>query len=102
MTNIISISVKSVTSVRLICFSAYLTHSESEHEAFVDRIVDHRYHSSTLIYELKVVWLGFDEIEEMWEPLVTLLENVPLLVQLVFTGCYYCLWLPGLLVLGEC
>ena len=32
-------------------------------------------------WEAEVKWLGFDDMENTWEPLVTLLEDVPLLAK---------------------
>ncbi|GMF09625.1 unnamed protein product [Phytophthora lilii] len=43
----------------------------------VDRVVNHRYNDPYGRWELYVAWLGLQAIENSWEPLTTLLQDVP-------------------------
>ncbi|EGZ20974.1 hypothetical protein PHYSODRAFT_497891 [Phytophthora sojae] len=41
---------------------------------------DHRYNSATQQWEVLVSWRGLQDIEDSWEPLETMLRDVPVLV----------------------
>ncbi|KAG3090539.1 hypothetical protein PI125_g17673 [Phytophthora idaei] len=43
----------------------------------VDRVVDHRFNQDFNRWELLVSWLGLQAIENSWEPLAILLQDVP-------------------------
>ncbi|ETN02810.1 hypothetical protein PPTG_15775 [Phytophthora nicotianae INRA-310] len=42
----------------------------------VEAIVEHRFNGDMDAYEVKVKWLGFEPIEDSWEPLTTISEDV--------------------------
>ena len=46
----------------------------------VEAFLDHRWNTTSLIFELLVKWKGFSALEQSWEPLLTLFEDVPKLV----------------------
>lgn len=46
----------------------------------VDALVDHRYHDDMKAFEVKVKWQGLEEIEDSWDPMKVLSEDVPQLM----------------------
>ncbi|OWZ13978.1 hypothetical protein PHMEG_00012616 [Phytophthora megakarya] len=46
----------------------------------VDKFIEHRYNPERGRWELLVSWLGLQAIEDSWEPLSTLLQDVPVKV----------------------
>ena len=50
----------------------------------VDEIIGHRVNASSGVEEMCVRWAGFEEEDSSWEPLQTLQEDVPALVQAFF------------------
>eukprot|EP00644_Phytophthora_capsici_P014223 jgi/Phyca11/98769/e_gw1.3.1221.1 len=46
----------------------------------VEAIVEHRFNADMNAYEVKVKWLGLEPIEDSWEPLKTISEDVPQLL----------------------
>ncbi|KAE8981370.1 hypothetical protein PR001_g24019 [Phytophthora rubi] len=47
----------------------------------VEALVDHRYHTSMKMFEIKVKWQGLEEVEDSWEPLKSIVEDVPKLMK---------------------
>ena len=47
----------------------------------VKGIVNHRYNSEMEAYEVKVSWKGLEEADDSWEPMMSMLEDVPKLLQ---------------------
>ncbi|GAB9476895.1 hypothetical protein Gpo141_00013953 [Globisporangium polare] len=47
----------------------------------VDTIYEHRYNEEMQNQKLKVKWLGFEDIEDSWEPLDSVAADVPVLVK---------------------
>ncbi|ETO60408.1 hypothetical protein F442_23226 [Phytophthora nicotianae P10297] len=47
----------------------------------VERFVDHRFNKEYGRWELMVAWAGLRAIENSWEPLATLLQDVPVKVR---------------------
>ncbi|ETK81236.1 hypothetical protein F441_23036 [Phytophthora nicotianae CJ01A1] len=47
----------------------------------VDQIVNHRYNELSARWELFVSWLGLQSIENSWEPLSTMSQDVPVKVR---------------------
>ncbi|POM66562.1 Hypothetical protein PHPALM_17559 [Phytophthora palmivora] len=47
----------------------------------VDKFIEHRYNQELGRWELLVSWLGLQAIENSWEPLSTLLQDVPVKVR---------------------
>lgn len=43
----------------------------------VEAIIEHRLNTDTMVYEVKIQWLGLESIEDPWEPLKTMSEAVP-------------------------
>ncbi|GMG18189.1 unnamed protein product [Phytophthora fragariaefolia] len=43
----------------------------------VEKLVNHRYNHDLNRWELFVSWAGLQAIENSWEPLITLLHDVP-------------------------
>eukprot|EP00644_Phytophthora_capsici_P001888 jgi/Phyca11/108056/e_gw1.14.809.1 len=46
----------------------------------VEAIVGHRLNADMQAYEVKVKWLGLETVEDSWEPLKTMSEDVPQLL----------------------
>ncbi|GMF20799.1 unnamed protein product [Phytophthora lilii] len=46
----------------------------------VEAIVEHRLNTDMQAYEVKVTWHGLETIEDSWEPLKTMCEDVPQLL----------------------
>ncbi|KAE8884741.1 hypothetical protein PF007_g24758 [Phytophthora fragariae] len=47
----------------------------------VEALVDHRYNTSMKMFEIKVKWQGLEEVEDSWEPLKSIVEDVPKLMK---------------------
>ncbi|POM77825.1 LOW QUALITY PROTEIN: Chromodomain containing hypothetical protein [Phytophthora palmivora] len=46
----------------------------------VETIVDHRINSDMKAYEVKIKWSGLETIEDSWEPMKTMKEDIPQLL----------------------
>ena len=53
----------------------------------VDRINNLRWNATTKKYELEVVWLGFECLDNTWEPFVSLWTSIPILVMRYLCTC---------------
>ncbi|OWZ04248.1 Chromodomain protein [Phytophthora megakarya] len=58
---------------------AHIAHNSEGH--VVARLLDSRYNEAEKQFELLVNWRGLSSIENSWEPAVTLLEDVPVIVK---------------------
>ncbi|KAG2789690.1 hypothetical protein PC129_g11034 [Phytophthora cactorum] len=57
----------------------HVAHNSEGH--VVDSLLKARYNMNEKHHEIKVHWRGLDEIEDSWEPAVTLLQDVPVVVK---------------------
>lgn len=47
----------------------------------VEKILEHRYNSATREHELLISWIGLEAIEDSWEPLNSMLADIPIKVK---------------------
>ncbi|KAG3114662.1 hypothetical protein PI124_g3774 [Phytophthora idaei] len=57
----------------------HVAHNSEGH--VVDSLLKAQYNMNKKRHEIKVHWRGLDEIEDSWEPAVTLLQDVPVAVK---------------------
>jgi hypothetical protein len=54
---------------------AHLAHQNQGYEVY--KLLDLRYDAESKEFQAQVSWLGFDEAENTWEPLISLHEDIP-------------------------